>query len=1774
MTTLSEASNLPLSGQMQVDAILHAYVPWDFTADSVIHYTFDPSAADAGTDYANVQAYDEATQDATRLALAHAADLTGIAFAETSDPQLAELHFARGDIPASGVFASDLAWEMDGSGNVTGLEADGYVFLHNIYSDVTPGEWSYELLLHEMGHALGLKHPHDSLLRLFPSEDNTDNTVMSYLGTGVFHTEFQEYDVAALDWIYGGDGLGGAGAFRDGELIQVGSAGDDILTGGTGHDYLSDGLGNDTLIGGAGNDLLVGGAGANSLDGGEGDDRYYVTAGDVLTDSAGTDWVFSTVSWILTAGLENLMLYGIGAGTGEVAMGNSLDNVIVGNERGNLIGGGAGNDTLNGGGEVDSFLFAEAPGPANADLIEDFEFGSQDELVFDAAVFTAIGQTSFTNGDARFFAGSGATSGQDSSDRVIYDTATGQVFYDADGSGGGAALLVVTLQNAPALDGAQIEVINGQGDEGMNITGTSGNDTLVGTDSNDTIDGLGGNDAISGQGGDDLMLGGGGSDQFNMTTGEASSYGNDTIDGGAGTDSLFFNYFGATGVVVDFGAGTATGGLGGTGSVVFSSIERVVATASDDHLIGAAGAQNLSGLGGSDTLEGGAGNDTLYGGGGSGIDRFTFREVGAANADSIRDFAAATDMIVLDASVMSALGVSGAFTEGDGRFWAAAGATSGHDADDRVIYNTTTRQLFYDADGNGSGAAQLIATLQSGATLDATNIEVINGAGGGGGENITGTAGNDTLAGTAGDDTIDGLAGNDSISGLGGDDQLIGGSGIDTLDGGTGADTMQGGLQDDLYVVDDVGDDVIELEGGGSNDHVQSAITYMLPAWVNNLTLTGAADIDGTGNELDNVITGNAGANTLDGGDGADTLDGGQGNDTYLPGDGFDVLIDSGGTDTVIFQHGGSLPAGFENAIQRDIEPFVEWNLSGNELDNLMRHEGTGTLWMNGHEGDDTLIGGDGSDRFEYYNLESGNYGSDIVDGGVGNDWLFVGTYSAVVVDFRTGTVTGGDVSGASSIQFASIEAINGNSFGDHMTADDVGRLFIGDHGDDTLVGGAGDDRLWGGGGHDHPDTGIAGNDLLIGGAGDDFLAGGAENDTLDGGTGNDRLRGTGDDPSEDGADRFAFTVAPGATNADLIEDFVSGADTILLDGNAHGSIGASGDFAAGDVRFRAGASAQDADDRVIYNGATGELWYDADGNGSGAMQLIATLEGAPTFAATDITVENGSGGGNPGAEITGTSGDDTLIGTGGDDTIDGLGGNDSLRGEDGADSLRGGAGNDSLNSGLQDDAADTLDGGPGDDLYSVEEGDIILADPGGIDTVVAWNTHWVLGEGLDNLDLGDFSGVSSDGTGNELDNVIRSATEGGTLLGLGGNDTLIARHAENTVTARGGDGDDTLLGMGNDVLLSGDAGNDLLAGGGGFSSMTGGAGADTFFFDSVPGDVAADEQIADFASGVDAIRLDALVMPALGASGDFAASDARFAANSTGTAQDSSDRVVYNTSSGTLWYDADGSGSGAALLIATLQGAPGLAATDIEVINGGSGGNPGEEITGTGGNDTLTGTDGDDTINGLGGNDVILAGATGGTDVVDGGAGRDSIEFKGAATSAVVVDFVAGTITGGSDGSITFTGIERVVTGNFDDQLTGDGAAQNLTGQAGSDTLAGAGGVDTLWGGGGDDEFIFREMGSGNADRISDFASGSDGILLDDAAFTAIGGVGTFGAGDDRFAANASGTAQDGSDRVVYDTSSGQLYYDADGSGSGAAQLIATVQGAPGISATDISVI
>jgi Ca2+-binding RTX toxin-like protein len=181
--------------------------------------------------------------------------------------------------------------------------------------------------------------------------------------------------------------------------------------------------------------------------------------------------------------------------------------------------------------------------------------------------------------------------------------------------------------------------------------------------------------------------------------------------------------------------------------------------------------------------------------------------------------------------------------------------------------------------------------------VDNVGDRVVEAAGGGADEvvsSVTFVAGLQEIEaitlGGAGNINALGNALANTITGNAGANRLIGAEGDDTLDGGAGADRLEGGAGDDAYVVDNAGDRVVEAAGAGS-DRVSSSVSFVLPAEVEALRLTGSAALFGFGNALANAVTGNDGANRLHGRDGADTLDGGLGSDRLYGGAGADLFV-------------------------------------------------------------------------------------------------------------------------------------------------------------------------------------------------------------------------------------------------------------------------------------------------------------------------------------------------------------------------------------------------------------------------------------------------------------------------------------------------------------------------------------------------------------------------------------------------------------------------------------------------------------------------------------------------------------------------------------------------------------------------------------------------------------------------------------------------------------------------------------------------------------------
>ena len=339
----------------------------------------------------------------------------------------------------------------------------------------------------------------------------------------------------------------------------------------------------------------------------------------------------------------------------------------------------------------------------------------------------------------------------------------------------------------------------------------------------------------------------------------------------------------------------------------------------------------------------------------------------------------------------------------------------GNDGDDTLVGGTGSDNLsggagndtmiggngddFYYVDSAGDVVTETNATLATGG-YDRVYSSVSYGLG----VNVEYLSLTGTAADATGNDLINTLVGNDLAN---------------TLDGGIGADIMRGGDGNDLYIVDNGGDQVTELAGQGT-DLVQSSVTYTLSSnalngFVENLTLIGAAAINGTGNSLDNVITGNDGINILIGNDGTDTLygnggaddlRGGNGNDTLFGGAGADAL--SGGTgddnmtggdgsdiyyvdstaDSVTETNATLITGGYDR-----VYSSVNYGLGGNveylALTGSAAISGTGNALDNtlvGNDANNTLNGGSGND------ILRGMGGNDTLIGGLGNDWFVFNT--------------------------------------------------------------------------------------------------------------------------------------------------------------------------------------------------------------------------------------------------------------------------------------------------------------------------------------------------------------------------------------------------------------------------------------------------------------------------------------------------------------------------------------------------------------------------------------------------------------------------------------------------------------------------------------------------------------------------------------------------------------------------------------------------------------
>lgn len=780
---------------------------------------------------------------------------------------------------------------------------------------------------------------------------------------------------------------------------------------------------------------------------------------------------------------------------------------------------------------------------------------------------------------------------------------------------------------------------------------------------------------------------------------------------------------------------------------------------------------------------------------------------------------------------------------------------------------------------------------------------------------FTGTAGVDVLTGTAQGDTISGLSGNDYLEGGLGSDTISGGAGRDWLfsfenhsgqrqpedgplsflwDEDTVADTLDGGADDDVLFAG-INDTV---RGGDGEDRVWLNFAAATSGVVADLTaaFTGGTSTVGRGSisgiESYNTIIGSAHADTITltgstrgftivgtyqqigvfAGAGDDSVTGGLGDDRIFGGTGADHLVGGDGGDLLVSDYDPAVnfdPFSYENH-------FPAWD-TGTEID--------------------VLEGGDGHDRAFIGLGDSYDGGADQATFWGGDDisiWLGAAK-SGVTVDLRAAFAGGeSEIAGGVITHVSRFEAIQGSEYADLI---DVG-------GGEFVKTGEVMAGLFGNGGADRISGGVDG-DIIFGGSGADTLIGRAGNDWLYAG-----------DPDEYYAEGLAV-VAPYAKYI-FVQNYNDG-DVDALFGGAGNDILSAG---AGDS-----VDGGSGDDTLILNlfAASGPVKMDLTAAFAGGTSIVegAVWRGLERYAQIvgskfadtiilgearvdreaygDTVISLGAGndvvsGGRDGDVISGDEGDDLLSGRGGDDVLDGGLGADALNGGEGNDRIHGGDGDDVLRAGAGDD---WLVGGEGNDAIAGGEGTdwvdysrhyavtINLALTGWQDTIGAGRDRLI---GIENVE------------GSSRDDRLRGDARANALVGGEGRDSI---------SGRGGD--------------------DVLTGGAGADALTGGAGRDTFVFTQLEQSSTQRDRIVDFVSGVDSLAFDREAFSAFeGANAGGIAARAFGLGSEAATADQA---LVYDRGAGLLYYDADGSGAGAKILIADLGAGTVLAAQDIVLV-------------------------------------------------------------------------------------------------------------------------------------------------------------------------------------------------------------------------------------------------
>ncbi|HTO32688.1 MAG TPA: calcium-binding protein [Pararhizobium sp.] len=548
---------------------------------------------------------------------------------------------------------------------------------------------------------------------------------------------------------------------------------------------------------------------------------------------------------------------------------------------------------------------------------------------------------------------------------------------------------------------------------------------------------------------------------------------------------------------------------------------------------------------------------------------------------------------------------------------------------------------------------------------------------------------------------------------------------------------------------------------------------------------------------------------------------------------------------------------------------------------------------LRGEDGNDVLIGGAGKDTL------GGGGGDDILSGGDGSNYISggLGRDTVSYADSSTGVwlqlmdLWGSH--GAFIDTYNSIENIIGSDYNDTLVGNDGANVIVGGGGFNSLSGQAGNDRIIGG---DSGDViyGGDGNDVLSGGNGDDTFRGGKGADWIDGGAGDDDTASYDSSSSGVVVSLADQSINTGEARGDVLIGIegLHGSnfgDRFYGDGNANWLYGGIGN----DKLFGG-----DGNDILIGENGADEM----DGGGGRDRVDYGNMGGSAIVSLVDSSLNAGTAQGDILVGI------EDLYGTSRADTFYGDGNVNKLYGQMGDDTLFGDAGNDGLNGGIGND---TLDGGEGDDYLEGAAGNDVLCGGAGADT------------------LRGLARTGSDDGGSDTASYQTATARVVASLQNRANNTGDAAGDKYYLidNLRGSDHGDSLAGDGFANVIDGGAGNDTLRGYGGHDTLTGGAGGDIFVFSSVLNASANVDAITDFNVADDTIRLEARNFPGL-ATGTLEAT--AFISNATGTAGDADDRIIYDSTNGGLFYDADGTGATAAVRFAWLSGAPSITAADL----------------------------------------------------------------------------------------------------------------------------------------------------------------------------------------------------------------------------------------------------